>query len=108
MKVRLRPDPRFRVEGHDLRSQMKVSPWEAALGARIPVPTLDGEVKLTVPGGSQSGQTLRLRNRGLPRRNGPQGDLLVELKVVVPKKLSSKEKRLFRQLQSESTFDPRK
>jgi curved DNA-binding protein len=86
-----------------------VSPWEAALGAKVPVRTLDGQVTLTVPAGAQSGQKLRLRGKGLPRRAGTdgRGDLLVHLKTVVPKHLNEREKELFETLAKESKFDPR-
>lgn len=106
LKVRLKPDPRFSVEGHDLRSTLPLAPWEAALGAEISVPTLDGSVTLSVPPGSQSGQSLRLRGAGLPGRSGA-GDLLVTLKIVVPKSLSPRERELFESLARESRFRPR-
>jgi len=101
--------PRFEVHGYNLHTTTAISPWEAALGAKIPAETLDGEVTLTLPPGSQSGQKLRLRGKGLPQRSHPgqRGDLLVHLKIVVPKTLSNKEKELFEALNKESTFDPR-
>jgi len=114
LHVHLTPDPRFKVEGHDVITQVHVTPWEAALGAKIEVPTLDGSVTLTIPPGSQSGQKLRLKEKGLPRRasgggaSGGAGDLLGQIKIVVPKPLSDRERELFEQLKKESTFDPRK
>ncbi|MBE7560383.1 DnaJ domain-containing protein [bacterium] len=107
LNVRLRPDPRFQVEGYDLRATLPVTPWEAALGAEIPVPTLDGGVTLKVPAGSQSGQSLRLRGKGLPTREGGHGDLYVTLKIVVPRELSPRERELFQQLARDSRFRPR-
>ena len=111
MKVIIADHARFRVvEGHDVTSTLPLSPWEAALGTKAPVYTLDGSVTLTIPAGSQSGQKLRLRGKGLPKRGSDEhGDMFVELKIVVPKEkdLTDKERKLFEQLQDVSKFDPR-
>jgi len=109
LKITLAHHPRFEVHGHNLHTTIPVSPWEAALGAKVPVPTLDGEVTMTVPPGAQSGQKLRLREKGLPKQGhaGQRGDLLVHLKTVVPKELTEREKELFESLAKESPFDPR-
>jgi curved DNA-binding protein len=107
LKVKLRKDPRFELHGHDLHAELKISPWEAALGAQVPLATLDGEVKLTVPPGSQSGQKLRLKNQGMPFKRGGRGDLLAILKIVLPKQLSETEKDLFEKLREVSEFQPR-
>lgn len=74
--------PRYAVDGRDLRTTLPVAPWEAMLGARVEVSTLDGTVALAVPANARSGQRLRLRGRGLPGE--PPGDLYVELAIVVP------------------------
>jgi DnaJ-class molecular chaperone len=106
--IRLRPHPRFTVEGaDDLVMELPVAPWEAVLGARIPVETLDGSVDLTIPAGSQTGRKLRLRGRGLKRRDGGSGDLYVRMKVVVPTHPSAEERELFRKLAAVSSFRPR-
>ncbi|MCX5662375.1 MAG: J domain-containing protein [Planctomycetota bacterium] len=107
LKLRLAAHDRFKVEGHDLVLTLNISPWEAALGAKVSVATLDGSVTLTLPPGSQSGQRLRLKERGLPQRGGARGDLYAVLRVAVPKPLSDVERRLFEELQKESKFDPR-
>jgi DnaJ-class molecular chaperone len=102
------PHPRFTVEGaDDLVLDLPLAPWEAVLGARVPVETLDGQVELTVPPGSQNGQRLRLRGQGLRRRDGSRGDLYVRLRVVVPTAPSPEEKELFRKLAQVSSFRPR-
>lgn len=106
--VRLQPHPRFTVEGPDnLSAELPVAPWEPVLGARVPVQTLDGEVDLTIPPGSQGGQRFRLRGQGLRRRDGGAGDLYVRLKVVVPTRPSAEEKELFQRLAAVSKFQPR-
>lgn len=110
LKVRIAPDDRFRIDtsnGHDLLTTLNVSPWEAALGAKVPLRTMEGEVTLTIPAGSQSGQKLRIRGKGLAKRSGDRGDLLAELRVVVPKSLHPDEKLLFEKLAQTSNFDPR-
>ena len=102
------PHPRFTVEGYDLVTSLKVSPWEAALGASIQVTTLDGVVTMKLPSGVQTGKRLRLKEKGLPRRKGARaGDLIVKVEVVVPEKLSGRERELFEALAKESSFNPR-
>ena len=109
LRVRLKPHPRFRVEGRDLYTDLAVAPWEAALGAEIPVRTLDGDARVKVPPGSSSGRRLRLRGQGLPGSAGaPPGDLYAVVTIRVPKKLTRKERELFERLASTSKFDPRK
>ena len=107
LRVRVEPDPRFEVDGADLRTTLDVAPWEAALGESVEVPTLDGSVVLKVPAGTASGQTLRLRGLGLPRAATLRGDLLVRVRIVVPKGLSDDERRLFEELRERSQFRPR-
>ncbi len=104
LRVRLLPHPRFRVEEHDILVDLPVTPWDAALGTKAVVPTLDGEVTVTIPPGTSSGQKLRLREKGLRTRTGGRGDQYVVVKIVVPKKLSAREKELFESLKKESSF----
>jgi len=77
------------------------------LGASISVPTLDGRVNIKIPPGTQNGQKLRVRGRGLPQRGEGQGDLIVVTRVEVPKTISDAERKLWEQLASESKFTPR-
>ncbi len=107
VKIQLAPDPRYRLDGRDVTTTLKVAPWEAALGAEVAVPTPDGEVELRLPSGSQSGQKLRLKGRGFPNAKGPQGDMFVEIMVVVPQTLSDEERELFEKLSQVSQFKPR-
>jgi curved DNA-binding protein len=108
LRARIKPHPRFRVEGRDLYVDLPVAPWEAALGAEVPVPTLSGTARLKVPAGSSSGRRLRLRGQGLPSADGSAGDLYAVLAVHVPKRLTKKERELFEQLAAVSKFDPRR
>ena len=95
LTVRLRPDRVFSVSGRDLRCELPVWDYEAALGSEITVPTLDGRVSLKIPPGSQSGRVMRLRGRGLPGRGkDASGDLLYELKVLAPTDMTDDERKL--------------
>ena len=105
--VHLRPHRRFRREGDDLQVDLRVTPWEAALGATVPVPTLSGTAQVKVPAGSSSGRRLRLRGRGLPTRNGERGNLYATVQIAVPKEMSNEERDLFEKLAAASDFDPR-
>ncbi len=105
--VRLRPHARYRVDGRDIYIDLPVAPWEAALGATVPVPTPGGDVKLKVPAGSSSGRRLRLRGKGMPNQRGKPGDAYAEVRIVVPQSLSERERELFEELARASTFDPR-
>ncbi len=107
LRLHLAPHPQYRVSGHDIYTQLPITPWEAALGAKVPVQTLHGKVTVNIPSGSQSGGQLRLRTKGLPGKSGIGGDMFVELKITVPKSLSAKEKELFENLSEVSSFNPR-
>ena len=108
LRVRLLPHPRFRVRGRDLEVDLPVAPWEAALGATVDVPTLQGDARLKVPAHSSCGRRLRLRGEGLPNADGSRGDLHAVVKIVVPKRLKHEERELFERLAEVSNFDPRK
>ncbi len=95
--VQVMPHPLFRREGHDLLLVVPVAVNEAALGARIDVPTLEGAARLRVPPGTQAGQRFRLRERGVPGRDGRRGDLIVEIRIVLPRLLDERSKELLRE-----------
>ncbi len=108
LKVRLKPDSLFTIVAeNDIQLELPVAPWEAVLGARIRVPTIDGAVELTVPPGSQAGQRLRLKGLGLKTKNGARGDQYVKLHITVPASITEKERELYQRLAGESRFDPR-
>ena len=107
LKVKVAPDPRFRLQGRDLHTTLKVAPWEAALGTDAEVATLEGPVRVKVPAGTSSGRKIRLRGKGFPSKNGDAGDLFAEVSVVVPPELSAREEELFRELAEASGFRPR-
>jgi curved DNA-binding protein len=107
LRVRLARHPDFEVQDHNLIYEAQIAPWEAVLGANISVPTLGGRVSIKVPPGTQNGQKLRVRGRGLPRRGGGSGDLLVETRIEVPQRVTDAERKLWEQLARESHFNPR-
>lgn len=108
LTIHIAPHPVYTVKGHDLEMQLPIAPWEAALGAKVRVTTLAGAISLTIPPRTQSGQHLRLRGKGLPLGgNRGAGDLIATVKMVVPDRLSARERELLEALARESTFRPR-
>lgn len=106
LHIRLVPHPLFDVEGRDLLITVPVAPWEAALGATVTVPTLDGRINLTIAPGSQSGQKMRVKGKGLAGRSG-RGDLYTVLKVVMPDSHSPEARELWQSLADKAAFNPR-
>ena len=97
----------FRVDGQDLYLELPITPWEAALGASIEMPTLTGKIALKIPPGTRAGQQFRVPGRGLARPDGKAGDLYAVAQVVVPTVLDERERALYRQLAEASSFNPR-
>lgn len=106
LRVRYMPDKNFKVDGENLHYDLQVAPWEATLGARVEIPTLDGHVELKIPAGSSSGRKFRLRGKGLGTP-AKRGDMLVKVMVDVPASLDDKERELWEQLADISKFKPR-
>jgi len=107
LQIALEPHPLYRASGHDLEIEVPLAPWEAALGAQVEVPTLEGRVTMKVPPGSRAGQKLRLAGKGLPKPGGGAGDLYAALAIAVPATLTEREKALYEELRQSSRFDPR-
>jgi len=105
LEVAFRPHPYYRVEGSDLYVDLPVAPWEAALGAKVKIPTPDGMVTLTIPADSKQGSKLRLKGRGLPAQE--KGDLYAVLTIVLPSAKTKEEKSLYEQMAQEMAFNPR-
>jgi len=105
LQVDIAPDKRFAVDGRDITLVLPIAPWEAILGASVEVPTLGGNVKLTIPKNANAGQKLRLQGRGLPGQ--PPGDQYVVLQIVVPKITTDAERELIEKMRDQFTFDPR-
>jgi curved DNA-binding protein len=107
LRVRMASHPDYRVEGGDLYYDLDLAPWEAALGAKVSVPLLSGSLSIKIPPGTQTGQRLRVKDRGLPESGGKSGDLYVVARIQMPKEISEPEKALWEQLAKESHFNPR-
>jgi curved DNA-binding protein len=107
LRVRFARHPDFEVRDANLEYTLPIAPWEAVLGATVSVPTLEGSVMVKVPPGSNNGQRLRVRGRGLPRKGGERGDLFITLEVQLPARISAREKALWTQLAEGSEFKPR-
>jgi curved DNA-binding protein len=108
LRVRHAAHPDFHTEGSDLYYDLDLAPWEAVLGAELTVPTLDGNLKLRIPAGSESGQQLRVRGRGLPKgKTGERGDFHATLTIHLPTEHTAEETALWEKLRSVSKFNPR-
>ena len=107
LQIALEPHALYRASGHDLDIDVPLAPWEAALGAEVEVPTLEGRVTMKVPAGSKAGQKLRLAGKGLPKPGGGAGDLYAVLSIAVPATLTDSERKLYEELRKTSRFDPR-
>jgi curved DNA-binding protein len=105
LEVRFKPHPRLRADGRDLHMTVPVAPWEAALGAVVAVDLPHGALKVRIPEGAQSGQQLRVRGKGIPGE--PPGDLLLDIRVVLPPADTPKARQLYEQMAQELAFDPR-
>ena len=107
LTVEISPHDRFRVEGRDLNVDLAVTPWEAALGAKIPLQTLTGELSISIPAGTSGGQKLRLKGKGIPNPRGEDGDLFAHIRIAMPKTLTKAEREAWEALAKVSKFDPR-
>ncbi len=108
LHIQLKPHPLFKPSGHDLYLEVPVAPWEAALGATVEVPTLEGRARIKIPPGARPGQKLRLTGKGLPKHGHGSGDLYAVVQVVTPDHPSDQEKALFEELAKVSSFNPRR
>lgn len=98
LRVRLARHPDFSVEGSDLIHEARIEPWQAVLGDTLQVPTLEGSARLKLPPGTQGGQRFRLRGQGMPASSGGRGDLYVAVQIRVPKKVTERERELWKEL----------
>ena len=105
LEVNVVNDSKFELQGKDVYVNLNITPWEAALGEKVPVQTLSGSVEISVPAGSQSGRKMRLAGKGLP--GTPAGDLYVRLHIATPPAKTNEEKRFYEQMKNQFRFDPR-
>ena len=107
IEVKIQKDNNFKIDGYDIITNLLITPWEAALGTRVNVKSIDDETKIYIPQGIQSGEKIRIPRKGYKDTKGNRGDLIAEIKIVVPKKLTEEEKKLFEKLNKISKFNPR-
>ena len=96
--VRFKPGERFTLEGDDLTTTVDLYPWDAALGGKVPVATLDGRINVTIPAGIQTGSRIRAAGKGYPSRKGRQGDLYIKVRIVNPANLTTEMKGLYEKM----------
>ncbi len=107
IKINIEDSKKYKLSGYDILTDLCISPWEAALGTKINVKSIDEETKIFIPQGIQSGEKLRIPHKGYKKENGDRGDLIAEVKIMVPSKLNEKEKEIFESLKQVSKFNPR-
>ncbi|MBQ9314575.1 MAG: J domain-containing protein [Clostridia bacterium] len=108
IKIVLMKDERYELHGNDICMKLNLSPWEAAFGCNISVKGIDSSILVNIPEGIQTGERLKIANNGFWNENGGRGDLLLNIQIMIPKRLSEGEKLLFRKLSEISNFEPRK
>ncbi len=107
IKIDIEDNEVFKLFGTELRTDLRLTPWEAALGTRVDVKTIDGETKVYIPQGIQSGEKIKIPSKGYKDGKGGRGDLVAEVKIMVPKNLELDEKEMFEKLREMSNFNPR-
>ena len=107
IKINIQDDKKFRLKGIDLYTDLKLTPWEAALGTRATIETINDTASVYVPMGIESGEIIKIPGKGYKDGKGGRGDLITEVKIIVPKELSQEEKELYQKLSRISKFNPR-
>lgn len=108
IKVNIKDSEKFKLKGNDLYTNLYLTPWEAALGTRTTIYSIDEGTQIYIPGGIGSGEILRVAGKGYKDGKGSRGDLIAKVNIMVPKELSKEEKSLFEKLSTVSNFNPRK
>ena len=108
IKINIKNDKKFKLQGSDMYTDLLITPWEAALGTRVNIQSIDEETKVYIPQGIESGEKIRIPGKGYKDGKGSRGDLIAEVRILVPKKLTTEEKKIFEELNRISTFNPRK
>ncbi len=107
IKINIEDDNKFSLKGYDLHTNLLLTPWEAALGTRAKVNSIDDETQVYIPQGIQSGEIIRIPGKGYKDGKGSRGDLVAEVKIMVPRQLTDQEKEMFENLNKISKFNPR-
>ncbi len=107
IKIKIDNDSKFKLEGYNLRTNLYLTPWEAALSTKVTVTGINEDVSVYIPQGIQSGETIKIEGKGYRDGKGGRGDLILETKIMIPKHLNDREKKLFNELNHVSKFNPR-
>ena len=107
IKINIENSLKFKLKGYDLYTDLFLTPWEAALGTRVEIDAIDDKAKIYIPQGIQSGEKIKIPNKGYVKTDNTRGDLIAEIKIMVPKKLQEEEKKEFEKLKEISNFNPR-
>ena len=107
IRVKIENDKKFKLEGYNLRTNLYLTPWEAALSTKVTVNGINEDVSVYIPKGIQSGETIKIEGKGYKNGKGGRGDLILDTKIMIPKHLNDREKKLFDELNNVSKFNPR-
>ena len=107
VKIHIQNDKKFKLNGIDLYSNLYISSWEAVFGTKLNISSIDEDILLYIPQGTESGDNIRIKGKGYLDGKGGRGDLIVNIQIMVPKQLTEKEKKIFEQLKEISKFNPR-
>lgn len=108
IKINIESDKKFKLEGCNLYTYLNITPWEAALGTRIKIETIDGGDMVYIPKGIQSGERIKVQGKGYKDSKGGRGDLVAEIRIMVSKKMTEEEIKIYERLKEISKFNPRK
>ena len=107
IEIVMQPNNKFKLEGYDLYTDLLITPWEACLGSKIGLETIDGQMEVYIPQGIQTGEKIRIPDKGYRNAQGQRGNLYAEIKVMTPKTLTQEEKAIFEKLNKISKYNPR-
>lgn len=107
IKIKIADDSKFKLKANDIYTELCLTPWEAALGSRVNINSIDEKVSLYIPPGIQSGEKIKIPQKGYKDGVGGRGDLVAEVRILVPKKLQENEKELYEKMKEISSFNPR-
>ncbi|MBR0350832.1 MAG: J domain-containing protein [Clostridia bacterium] len=108
IKINMQNNSKYELKGYDIYTNLYLTPWEAALGSKIKIKTLEEEAEIYIPEGTQTGDNIKLKNKGYKKGQDERGDLYATVKIMTPKELSPQEKKVYEKLKSISNFNPRK
>ena len=108
IKININNTKKFKLNGYDIYTDLLLTPWEAALGTRVQIETIDDSANIYIPRGIESGEKVRISGKGYKDGKGGRGDLVAEVKIMIPKELSEDEVKLYEKLKEISSFEPRK